>query len=375
MSDVVSLSKALMQLPSVTPGGKNCLDIIIPRLEKLGFTLERFPVGDADNLWARRGNTAPLLCFLGHVDVVPPGPLEEWQSPPFEPTERDGYLFGRGACDMKTGVAASIVAIENFLAKNPDFTGSIALLITTAEEEMDELGTPNVVAILEEREEKIDYCITAEPSSDMKLGDTIRNGRRGSLSASLMVKGQQGHIAYPHLADNPIHKIFAAYAELTSIEWDKGNEDFPPTSLQFSNLNAGTGATNIIPGSIRADINFRFSTEVTADELMQKTEAVLTSHKLDYSIDWNLSGHPFLTKPGELTQATQAAVKDVLGIEPVFSTGGGTSDARFIAPTGAQVVELGVSNRTAHKVNECVSIEDLKKLPALYEAILFSLLH
>jgi succinyl-diaminopimelate desuccinylase len=374
MQDITKLSKQLINLPSVTPDGANCIELLIPILEKLGFSIERFACGDALNLWARKGSAAPLVCFLGHVDVVPTGQLEQWQSPPFTVEERDGYLYGRGASDMKTGIAAIIVAIEQFLKHHANHPGSIAVLITTAEEAMDEFGVPNVVQALEGRHEKIDYCITAEPSSSERLGDIVRNGRRGSLSADLLVKGKQGHIAYPHLADNPIHKIFAAFAALTAVAWDKGNEFFPPTSFQFSNLQAGTGAGNVIPGIVEAKFNFRFSPEVTTDELIVRTETILQEYYLNYEIKWSCSAQPFYTAPGMLTDVVKQVIEQECGLTPEFSTGGGTSDARFIAPTGAQVVELGVSNKTAHQINECVNIHDLKKLPKLYESILEKLL-
>jgi succinyl-diaminopimelate desuccinylase len=366
MSNVIELSKQLISLPSVTPAGANCIELLAPLLEKLGFNIELIPCGPAMNLYARLGKQKPLLCFLGHVDVVPTGPVHEWISPPFQPEERDGYLYGRGACDMKTGVAGFICAIEDFLAENPKPKGSIAVMLTSVEEDMHEYGVPNLVTMLEERGEKIDYCVTGEPSSTEQLGDIIRTGRRGSLSAKLTVKGTQGHVAFPHLADNPIHKVFAAFAELIAIEWDQGSDDFPPTSLQFSNLHAGTGVGNIIPGAIVADFNFRFTPEVSAAELQTKTENILKQHGLTYGIQWSLSGEPFNTPKGKLTQAAFDAVKKTLNITAEFSTGGGTSDARFIAPTGAAVIELGVSNKTAHKVDECVKIKDLKTLPALY---------
>lgn len=373
MNNVVALTKQLIASDSVTPKGEDCIQHIVKILEPLGFTIELIPIGPAMNLYARRGTAKPLVCFLGHVDVVPTGPLDAWTSPPFEPAERDGYLYGRGACDMKAGVAASVCAIEQFLAQNPNPSGSIAIMLTTVEEDMHEHGVPNIVDILEKRNEKIDYCITAEPSSTDHLGDIIRNGRRGSISAKLTVKGTQGHVAFPHLADNPIHKIFAALAELVAVQWDNGNQDFPPTSLQFSNIHAGTGVGNIIPGEIIADFNFRFTPEVTTETLQQKTEAILNAHHLTYDIQWSLSGNPFYTPHGKLTQAAAAAVKQVCDVNSEFSTGGGTSDARFIAPTGADVIELGVSNKTAHKVDERVKITDLEKLPEVYVQLLKNL--
>lgn len=366
MNNVIELTKQLIACDSVTPKGEECIQHIVNILEPLGFNIELIPHGPAMNLYARRGTEKPLVCFLGHVDVVPPGPLEAWTSPPFEPSERDGYLYGRGACDMKAGVAAAICAIEKFLAENPNPNGSLAIMLTTVEEDMHEHGVPNIVEILEARQEKIDYCITAEPSSTEQLGDSIRNGRRGSISAKLTVYGKQGHVAFPQFADNPIHKVFAAFAELIEVKWDEGYNDFPPTSLQFSNIHAGTGVGNVIPGEIVADFNFRFTPAITAEQIKQRTETILNKHQLDYNIDWSISGEPFYTEHGKLTKAAADAVKTVCGIETTFSTGGGTSDARFIAPTGADVIELGVSNKTAHKVDEHVKITDLEKLPDVY---------
>lgn len=374
MLDVIELSKELIAMPSVTPKGADCIERIIPLLEEANFTIERIACGKAMNLWARYGKQQPLVCFLGHVDVVPPGPLDKWQSDPFSPDIRNGMLYGRGAADMKTGVAAMVIACLKFIKENPHFSGSLAIMLTTAEEAMDELGIPNVVEVLEKRQEKIDYCITAEPSSSNTLGDIIRNGRRGSLTANLCVKGKQGHIAYPHLADNPIHKVFAAFATLNETSWDNGNAAFPPTSLQFSNLHAGTGVGNVIPGEVHATFNFRFSPEVTANELMVRTEKVLQQYYLDYEIEWHLSGLPFYTTLGTLTDVATDVIKQHCDLTPTFSTAGGTSDARFIAPTGAQVIELGISNKTAHQIDECVKLDDLKQLPVLYYDILQRLL-
>lgn len=373
MSAVLKLSQQLMNIPSVTPEGEACIELLTERLTHLGFSIERFDTGPAVNLWARLGATEPLVCFLGHVDVVPTGPESDWHTPPFEPTIKDDKLYGRGACDMKTGIAAFVVALEALLAEQKTLPYSIAFLITSAEEDMDQYGTPNVIKALEARGEKITYCITGEPSSTNQVGDIIRNGRRGSLSASLTVLGKQGHIAYPHLADNPIHKVFAAFADLTDEIWDEGDDFFPPTSLQFSNLNAGTGVGNVIPGEIVARFNFRFSPAVTAEQLQQRTEAILQQHKLDYRIDWHVSGLPFFTPLGALTQAASAAIEQVMQHPSEFSTGGGTSDARFMAPTGAQVIELGVSNQTAHQVNECVAVADLENLVRIYQQLLLNL--
>jgi succinyl-diaminopimelate desuccinylase len=373
MKNVLQLTKDLINIPSVTPQGAACLDMIIALLEPLGFTIHKTKCGAATNLWARFGNSQPLVCFLGHVDVVPPGPKSAWSSDPFMAVEKDGYLYGRGAADMKSGVAAMTIAAINFLEKHPNFSGSIAILLTTAEEDLEQFGVPTVVEFLKHTQQTIDYCITGEPSSSETIGDVIRPGRRGSLNATLTIHGKQGHVAFPHLADNPINKMFAPLAELTTISWDEGSADFPPTSLQFSNIMAGTGAGNVIPGQVTVKFNFRFSPMVTAEELQAKTEAILKKHKLTYDVAWNLSGLPFLTPRKELMNVAEQAVLDVCGIKAEFSTAGGTSDARFIAPLGAQVIELGVSNATAHKVNECVKISDLEKLVKIYEIILAKL--
>jgi succinyl-diaminopimelate desuccinylase len=374
MLNVLQLTKELINLPSVTPEGAECIDKLITLLQPLGFVITRTSDGPATNLWARYGTAAPLVCFLGHVDVVPPGPLAEWQHDPFQANEKDGYLYGRGACDMKSGVAAMAVAAHDFIKNNPHFTGSIALLITTAEEDLDQFGVPTMIELLKERGEKIDYCITGEPSSTNVVGDVIRPGRRGSLSAQLTVHGKQGHVAFPHLADNPLNKMLAPLAELAAVTWDQGSADFPPTSLQFSNINAGTGAHNVIPGSATIKFNFRFSPAVTVDYLKETTEAILNKHQLKYQLDWQLSGLPFLTPGGDLIDTVKNAVHSVMKITPTLSTGGGTSDARFIAPLGAQVIELGVCNATAHKINECVKISDLENLVRIYRKILEQLL-
>ncbi len=373
MSAVLALTQQLIRIPSITPEDKGCLDIIAARLKKLGFTIEFFPCQKANNLWARRGTTGPVFCFAGHTDVVATGPLEQWQSPPFEPTIRDGYLYGRGAADMKSGVAAFIIAIENFLQVHPNHHGSIALLITSAEEGPSELGTPVVIKALEARGEKINYCIVGEPSSQNQLGDTIKNGRRGSMHGKLTVHGKQGHIAYPHLATNPIHAASKAIAELIALEWDKGNEYFQPTQLQFYEIQAGTGAGNVIPGVLTCGFNFRFSPEVSAPQLQQRVQAVLTAQQLKYDISWELSGMPFLTKVGKLVNACQDVIEAQLGIKTTLSTSGGTSDGRFIAPTGAEVVELGVSNATIHQINECVALTELEQLVKLYDGILIKM--
>jgi len=314
------------------------------------------------------------VCFVGHTDVVPTGPIESWQSDPFTPTEKNGYLYGRGAADMKTGVAAMIVAAENFVKKNPDFTGSIAFLITSAEEDFSADGTPVVVKKLLERGQKIDYCIVGEPSCQKTFGDTIKNGRRGSLNGKLIIKGKQGHIAYPQNADNPIHKAFAALQELTETHWDNGNADFQPTCFQISNIQAGTGADNVIPGELEVLFNFRFSPEVTPELLQKSVEKILHKHELKYSINWSLSGRPFHCTDPHFVELVQRVIHEVTGITPEASTLGGTSDGRFIAPTGAQVIEFGVINKTIHQIDECVAIADLEKLALIYEKILTELL-
>jgi succinyl-diaminopimelate desuccinylase len=373
-SATLALAKELISRRSVTPDDAGCQDVMIARLEALGFTVERLRFGDVDNFWARRGDSAPLYAFAGHTDVVPTGPEANWQYPPFEPTVADGMLYGRGAADMKGSLAAMITATERFVAVHPDHQGSIGFLITSDEEGPAIDGTVKVVEHLEARGEKMDGCLVGEPSSTTRVGDVIKNGRRGSLGGTLTVHGVQGHVAYPHLAENPIHSAAPALAELCAQEWDQGNEFFPATSFQISNINAGTGATNVIPGELKVVFNFRYSTEVTHEELQKRVVTILNSHTLKYTLDWNLSGYPFLTPSGELVDAAVAAVKAVQGIDTELSTAGGTSDGRFIAPTGAQVLELGPLNATIHKVDECVNVEDLDKLSAMYEHILDELL-
>lgn len=383
----LELSIALLERPSVTPDDDGCQDILSERLEQAGFDCEFMYFGDRDttgehaevkNLWARRGTTDPVICFAGHTDVVPTGDASNWTYPPFTPTIKDGYLWARGAADMKTGIAAFTIAAERFVAAHPEHKGSIAFLITSDEEGPSINGTVKVVETLEARQEKITYCLVGEPSSTDTLGDIIKNGRRGSLGAWLTVTGQQGHVAYPHLACNPIHAAMSALAELTAAEWDQGNAYFPATSLQISNINSGTGATNVIPERLNAIFNFRFSTETTEEELKAKTHAIFDKHfkdsKASYDIDWKLSGQPFLTPEGKLVSACQHAIKSVTGTETTLSTSGGTSDGRFIAPTGAQVVELGVRNATIHQVDEKVEVDDLGRLAQIYEGILENLL-
>jgi succinyl-diaminopimelate desuccinylase len=373
-SPTLDLAMELISRRSVTPEDDGCQELMISRLEKLGFRIERLPFEEVTNLWARRGDSGPLFCFAGHTDVVPSGPEEQWQFPPFEPRIEEGYLCGRGAADMKGSLAAFITAVERFVANHPDHQGSIALLITSDEEGPFINGTTRVIDHLEARNEKIDWCIVGEPSSTEKVGDVIKNGRRGSLSGTLKVRGIQGHVAYPHLVRNPIHEAAPALAELAATVWDEGNEFFPPTSFQISNINAGTGATNVVPGHVDIAFNFRFSTEVTADELKVRVREILDRHGLEWDIDWILSGNPFLTAAGSLVDAARESIRSVMGYETELSTSGGTSDGRFIAPTGAQVLELGPCNATIHKINERVRASDLDDLSHLYENILARLL-
>ncbi|WP_349432659.1 succinyl-diaminopimelate desuccinylase [Methylomarinum sp. Ch1-1] len=374
MSDTLELLKDLIRRPSVTPEDAGCQDMLIERLSKQGFKSERLDFADTRNIWLRRGDVKPLLTFLGHTDVVPPGPLEAWQSPPFEPTLRDGKLFGRGAADMKGSIAAFVTALERFLADHPEHRGSIAIMLTSDEEGIATDGVVKVIDVLERRNEKIDWCLVGEPSSDKQIGDVIRVGRRGSLCAKMTVHGIQGHVAYPDIAENPIHTLAPALKELTEEVWDRGNRFFPPTSLQVSNINGGTGAENIIPGEVEVQFNLRFCTELDEDTIKRRVHAILDKHKLNYSLQWRLSGNPFLTSQGELIEAAHAAVTKVTGRETLDDTGGGTSDGRFIAPTGAQVIELGPVNESIHKVNENIDLEDLEVLSQIYETMLIELL-
>lgn len=373
-SDTLELSLQLLRQPSVTPVDHNCQDIMAERLKKIGFNIESMRFEDVDNLWARKGTEGPVFCFAGHTDVVPTGSLDAWHSDPFAPEIRDGKLYGRGSADMKTALAAMVVASERFVAKHPDHKGSIAFLITSDEEGPSINGTVKVVETLEARNEKMDWCLVGEPSSTHRLGDIVKNGRRGSLNAVLTVKGKQGHVAYPHLAINPIHTASKALAELCETVWDNGNEYFPATSFQVSNIQAGTGATNVVPGTMTVTFNFRYSTEVTAEQLKARVLEILDRHQLNYDIQWTLSGLPFLTPVGELVIAAKNAIRNVTGVETELSTSGGTSDGRFIAPTGAQVLELGVLNATIHQINEHVNIDDLEPLAEIYEQILEGLL-
>ncbi|EHA1081576.1 TPA: succinyl-diaminopimelate desuccinylase [Photobacterium damselae] len=369
-SPVISLAKDLLSRRSVTPEDAGCQDVMIERLRQLGFCIETMVFDDTTNLWARRGTQAPLFVFAGHTDVVPSGPIEQWHTHPFEPTIKDGMLYGRGAADMKGSLACMIVAIERFIAENPDHQGSIGLLITSDEEGPFINGTTRVVDTLEARNEKIDLCIVGEPSSTLVVGDVVKNGRRGSITGDLTVKGIQGHVAYPHLADNPVHRALPALAELAAKTWDNGNDYFPPTSFQIPNINAGTGASNVVPGECQVQFNFRFSTELTDEAIKAQVHEILDQHQLDYHLNWTLSGHPFLTEKGTLVDAVVAAIEEVAHITPELSTSGGTSDGRFIARTGAQVIELGPVNATIHKVNECVKIEDLELLTDMYQKVL-----
>jgi len=375
MSDsTLELARQLIARRSVTPQDAGCLDIVAARLAPLGFRCERISANGVDNLWARRGERAPLICFAGHTDVVPTGPLEHWTSDPFTPALRDGMLYGRGASDMKTSLAAVVTAIESFLAQHPRPAGSIAVLFTSDEEGPAVDGTVRVVQALRDRNEKLDYCIVGEPTSVERLGDMIKNGRRGSLSGDLVVKGVQGHVAYPHLARNPVHEFAAALAELARTQWDEGNEHFPPTTWQVSNINAGTGANNVIPGEVHVKFNFRFSTASTLESLQTRVVGILDRHGLKYDLEWRYDGRPFLTKPGNLVEAIARAIKTVTGVETKLSTSGGTSDGRFIADICPQVVEFGPTNATIHKVNECIAVADIEPLSRIYEQILVNLL-
>jgi succinyl-diaminopimelate desuccinylase len=373
-TDVTQLAMELIARPSVTPLDEGCQTLMGKHLSAAGFTLEPMVFEDTTNLWARRGTQAPVFCFAGHTDVVPTGDLSRWHTPPFEPTIIDGYLHGRGAADMKGSLAAMLVATERFVAKHPDHKGSIAYLITSDEEGPFINGTTRVIDTLEARNEKITWALVGEPSSTYKLGDVVKNGRRGSLTGNLTVNGVQGHVAYPHLADNPIHKAAPALTELAQMHWDNGNEFFPPTSFQIANINGGTGASNVIPGSLDIMFNFRYSTQVTADELISRVLGILDAHGLDYEVSWVFNGLPFLTGDGPLLEATKSAIREVTGYDTDPQTTGGTSDGRFIAPTGAQVIELGPVNATIHKVNECVKIADLEQLALCYEKLMEKLL-
>ena len=369
MSATLKLAQQLIQCPSETPDDAGCQQIIAQRLAALGFTIETLQYGDVTNLWATLGESGPLFVFAGHTDVVPTGPQEQWQYPPFSATVADGYLHGRGAADMKGSLAAMVTAVEDFLEKAP-LSGRIGFLITSDEEGVAIDGTQRVMQELARRNLAIDYCLVGEPSSSKKLGDTVKIGRRGSLGAKLSVQGIQGHVAYPQLARNPIHKVLPALAELTNTTWDTGNDAFPATSFQISNINAGTGATNVIPAHIEIDFNFRFSTELNAAAIQSRVTMLLDNAELDYEIDWNLSGEPFLTGSGKLIEAVAASIKQHTGMDTNRSTAGGTSDGRFIAPTGAEVVELGPCNATIHQIDEKVTVAELDALAEIYQSVL-----
>lgn len=370
ISPTIELTQQLISRESVTPEDAGCQQLMASRLEKLGFNIESMFFVDTLNMWARKGTEAPVFCFAGHTDVVPTGDVKNWTTPPFEPVIKDGHIFGRGAADMKGSLAAMVVATENFVKAHPDHKGSIAFLITSDEEGPFINGTMKVIETLEARNEKIDMCIVGEPSSTNYCGDIVKNGRRGSLTGDLTVKGIQGHVAYPHLAENPIHKVSQSLFQLTETQWDLGNDFFPPTSFQISNINSGTGAGNVIPGDIEIMFNFRYSTEVTAEQLVHQVETLFNDNELNYELQWTYNGLPFLTDAGTLVDAVNIAVEEVTGKKPQLLTTGGTSDGRFIAPTGAQVVELGPCNATIHKVNESVSVADLDQLTEMYFKVL-----
>ncbi|ABG40710.1 succinyldiaminopimelate desuccinylase [Paraglaciecola sp. T6c] len=372
--EVLALTEELINRQSVTPEDAGCQQLMAEYLAPLGFDIESMVFDDTTNMWARKGTGGPVFCFAGHTDVVPSGPAEKWTFPPFTATQHEGQLYGRGAADMKGSLAAMLVATKAFVTKHPEHSGSIAFLITSDEEGPFINGTTRVIDTLEARNEKMTWCLVGEPSSTTLIGDVVKNGRRGSLTGDITVKGVQGHVAYPHLAKNPIHLSAPAFAELAQTHWDSGNASFPPTSFQVSNINSGTGAGNVIPGDLSACFNFRFSTEVTDKQLIERVTTILDKYDFDYHIDWTFNGQPFLTDSGKLVEATQSAIKDVTGRETELSTAGGTSDGRFIAPTGAQVIELGPINATIHKIDENVNINDLAQLAKIYEGILQRLL-
>ncbi|MGI0115945.1 succinyl-diaminopimelate desuccinylase [Zooshikella sp. RANM57] len=373
-SPTLALACDLIARPSITPEDADCQTLLISRLQPLGFHVERLRFGEVENIWLRKGNSGPVLAFAGHTDVVPTGPKEEWHTPPFTPTIKDDYLYGRGAADMKGSLAAMVTATERFLNAYPNHQGSLAWLITSDEEGPAVNGTRKVMEYLSDRNDYIDWCIVGEPSSTQYVGDVIKNGRRGSLTGELTIRGIQGHVAYPHLVKNPIHLAAPALADLSTTEWDKSNDFFPATSFQISNIHAGTGAGNVVPGELQVMFNFRFSTESSAEELQARTHHILQQHQLDYHIDWTLFGSPFLTAQGRLIDAAQAAIHAEVGVHSTLSTSGGTSDGRFIAPYGTEVIELGPCNDTIHKVNECTRISELETLSSIYERIMINLL-
>lgn len=370
----LALAKQLLTEQSITPDDKNCQKILTARLRAIGFEIEEMHFGNTKNFYAKRGNNAPLLCFAGHTDVVPTGDVTQWTFDPFTPTEHNGKLYARGAADMKTAIACFVTACERFIAANPHFSGSLALLITSDEEGDAHDGTTKVVEQLKQRGEQIDYCIVGEPTAVNQLGDTLKNGRRGSLSGNLTVHGKQGHIAYPHLATNPIHAAAPALAELVATEWDTGNPYFPATSFQISNINGGTGATNVIPAVVNVKFNFRFSTEQTESSLKTRVHEILDKHGLQYDLDWSLSGNPFLTEAGQLTEVAQRAIGEICGIQAELSTTGGTSDGRFIKAIANELIELGFVNATIHQIDEHIELADIDKLSAIYENMLIQLM-
>lgn len=372
--DTLELAKQLIARPSVTPEDAGCLDLLIDLLEPAGFVCEKISMGGVDNLWARRGTASPLVCFAGHTDVVPTGPVGQWQSDPFVPTIRNGVLYGRGASDMKSSLAAFVAALLEFVEQHPDHPGSLAVLFTSDEEGPAVDGTVRVVEALKARRIKMDYCIVGEPTAVKKTGDMIKNGRRGSLSGKLTVKGTQGHVAYPHLATNPIHVVAAAIAELAKTEWDRGNEYFPPTTWQISNFNAGTGANNVIPGDAHIKFNFRFSTASSLETLQTRVHGILDRHGVPYDLEWSYDGRPFITPRGDLVDAVSRAIKTVTGLDTELSTTGGTSDGRFIADICPQVIECGPTNASIHKIDECIRVDELRQLPQIYFHTLRNLL-
>ena len=374
LSPTLQLSYELIKRQSVSPKDEGCQALMVERLKAVGFTIEHLRFGDVDNFWAVHGNEGPILCFAGHTDVVPTGPAEQWTYPPFEPTIQDGILYGRGTADMKGSLAAMLTAAERFVSEHPQHPRRLAFLITSDEEGPAINGTIKVMEWLQNQQEKITWCVVGEPSSSETIGDVVKNGRRGSLGGVLSIKGIQGHVAYPHLAANPIHLATPALTELTQTHWDEGNNFFPATSFQISNINGGTGATNVIPGELNVVFNFRFSTELSEQDIRQRTEAILNKHALDFNLQWHLNGEPFLTSKGTLIDATCAAIHEVTGIQTQLSTAGGTSDGRFIAPTGAELIELGPVNASIHKINECVKAEDLNTLSIIYQRIMNKLL-
>ena len=374
MNNTLELAKSLISQASVTPDDNGCQSIMIERLKKIGFEIHPLKFGDVDNFWATRGNSGPIFAFAGHTDVVPAGNEDAWNTAPFEPTIKGDYLYGRGAADMKGGLASMVTATENFVQDNPNHNGTIAFLITSDEEGVAINGTVKVMDYLNENDTKIDYCLLGEPSSTSVTGDVIKNGRRGSLNGVINVNGQQGHVAYPHLAKNPIHFIAPALNDLCLQEWDSGNEYFPATSFQISNFHSGGGVTNVVPGEAKVMFNFRYSTETTKEELMAKVHEILDNHKIDYTLDWHHSGNPFLTPVGDLVSACVSAIEETKDITPELSTSGGTSDGRFIAQEGTQVVELGPVNATIHQINESILVKDLEDLSSIYTKVLTRIL-